>query len=114
MTPLRDLARDRQRRIGTALVTPTAQTDPRELALVAREYSSVTPENAMKWVTIHPARDRYEFAAADAVVDFATAHGMTVRGHTLATIVSSRSPYCVTTSTPSSVISAGASSSGTW
>jgi len=32
---------------------------------------------------IHPAEDRYNWAAADAIVDFATAHGMRVRGHNL-------------------------------
>ncbi|MEP6624462.1 MAG: endo-1,4-beta-xylanase, partial [Acidimicrobiia bacterium] len=83
-TTLRAAAGRRRRGVGTALAAPTASTDPHELALVAREYSSVTPENAMKWDTIHPARDRYDFAAADAIVAFATSHHMTVRGHTLA------------------------------
>jgi endo-1,4-beta-xylanase len=80
---LRAAAQRRGRVVGTALAAPSATTDPSELALVAREYSSVTPENAMKWDTIHPARDRYDFAAADAIVAFAHAHHMTVRGHTL-------------------------------
>ncbi len=80
---LRAAARRRRRSVGTALAAPTANTDPRELALVANEYSSVTPENAMKWSSIHPERDRYDFAPADAIVAFAAAHDMTVRGHTL-------------------------------
>jgi endo-1,4-beta-xylanase len=83
VTTLRVLADRHHRRVGTALVAPAADTDARELALVASEYSSVTPENAMKWATIHPARDRYDFSGADAIVDFALAHDMTVRGHTL-------------------------------
>ncbi len=82
-TTLRAAARRRGRGVGTALAAPTASTDPRELALVARDYSSVTPENAMKWDLVHPAPDRYDFSAADAIVTFARAHHLTVRGHTL-------------------------------
>lgn len=50
---------------------------------LAREFSMVTPENVMKFGLIHPARDRYDFSGADAIVDFAQAHDMRVRGHTL-------------------------------
>lgn len=37
----------------------------------------------MKWGQLHPEVDRYDFAGADALVEFATAHHMRVRGHTL-------------------------------
>ncbi len=37
----------------------------------------------MKFDAIHPARDRYSFTDADAIVNFAIANGMAVRGHTL-------------------------------
>ena len=37
----------------------------------------------MKWDTIHPTRDHYDFGPADAIVDFALAHHMVVRGHNL-------------------------------
>jgi endo-1,4-beta-xylanase len=37
----------------------------------------------MKWDFIHPEPDVYNFAAADAIVDFAEANGQVVRGHTL-------------------------------
>ncbi|MEU3254773.1 endo-1,4-beta-xylanase [Streptomyces sp. NPDC006997] len=51
--------------------------------ILGRQFSSVSPENQMKWDFIHPERDRYDFAAADAIVDFADKHGQVVRGHTL-------------------------------
>jgi len=51
--------------------------------VLAAEFSSVTPENQMKWELIHPGRDQYDFAAADAVVAFAEEHGQQVRGHAL-------------------------------
>jgi endo-1,4-beta-xylanase len=37
----------------------------------------------MKRSTIQPDRPSFDFAAGDAVVDFAAAHQMKVRGHTL-------------------------------
>ena len=43
-------------------------------------YAMLTPENASKWSTIHPERNRYDFTAFDRVVDFARAHGQQVQG----------------------------------
>lgn len=51
--------------------------------ILAAEFSSVSPENQMKWDFLHPEQDRYDFAAADAIVDFAERNGQVVRGHTL-------------------------------
>lgn len=58
-------------------------TDDAYRALLAGQFSSLTPENALKWESVHPGRDRYDFAAADAVVDFAEQHHQQVRGHNL-------------------------------
>lgn len=52
-------------------------------ATLAREFSLLTPENELKMKPIHPGPDTYNFGPADALVDFATAHQMKVRGHTL-------------------------------
>ena len=81
--PLRELAHRHHIKVGTAIGLPELDTDLEYLTVAAREYSSVTPENAMKWEQIHPERDRYDFAAADRTVAFARAHRMMVRGHTL-------------------------------
>jgi endo-1,4-beta-xylanase len=43
----------------------------------------LSPEIALKWMGIHPARDVYDFRAGDELVAFADAHDMQVRGHTL-------------------------------
>lgn len=51
--------------------------------LLGREFSSVSPENQMKWEFIHPERDTYRFGPADAIVRFARQHHQVVRGHTL-------------------------------
>jgi endo-1,4-beta-xylanase len=46
-------------------------------------FSSVTPENELKWEDVEPGNGSYDFGPADRIVDFARAHGMAVRGHTL-------------------------------
>lgn len=51
--------------------------------LLGQEFSSVSAENQMKWEFIHPERHRYNFAQADAIVDFARRNHQVVRGHTL-------------------------------
>src|SRR3954452_14841109 len=52
--------------------------------LAAREFSMVTPENEMKPDATEPNQNQFNFSAGDQVYNWATSHGMKVRGHTLA------------------------------
>ncbi|MEU5738096.1 endo-1,4-beta-xylanase [Streptomyces tendae] len=52
-------------------------------ATLDREFSSVTPENEMKWDATEPSRGTFTFGSADRIVDHAQSQGMDVRGHTL-------------------------------
>ncbi len=70
--------------IGAAVASIPLLTDAPYRNLLGREFSMVTPENVMKFQFIHPQRDVYAFADADAIVDFARANKMAVHGHTLA------------------------------
>ncbi|MCP2170475.1 non-reducing end alpha-L-arabinofuranosidase family hydrolase [Goodfellowiella coeruleoviolacea] len=47
------------------------------------EFNGVTPENEMKWDTVEPNRNQFNFGPADAIVSQARSRGMAVRGHTL-------------------------------
>jgi endo-1,4-beta-xylanase len=80
-TPLKQMAANKGIRFGFALNYHLLSSNPAYDALVARECSIVTPENAMKWEGLHPAPDEYTFTQADAIVAFARKHSMTVRGH---------------------------------
>jgi endo-1,4-beta-xylanase len=80
--PLRDLGARRGVRIGTA-VDPSFFTETAYTATLAREYSQAQPENDMKFGPIHPGPTTYSFTRADAIVKFASDHGMAARGHTL-------------------------------
>jgi endo-1,4-beta-xylanase len=54
-----------------------------DTTLILREFNSVTPENAMKMGPIHPEEGRYNWKDADVIVNFATSHGLRIRGHNL-------------------------------
>jgi endo-1,4-beta-xylanase len=47
------------------------------------EFNGVTPENEMKWQTVEPNRNQFNFAPAEQIVSQARAKGMKIRGHTL-------------------------------
>ena len=69
-------------RIGATL-EPSQIAEPAYAETLAREFNSLTAENAMKWYSIQPSRDRFEFGGADAVLAFADANDLQVRGHAL-------------------------------
>jgi endo-1,4-beta-xylanase len=81
--PLRDLADRIGMRFGSAVMASDLGQDANYREVLGREFNSLTPFVEMKWGTIHPEPGRFDFTKADALVEFATAHRMRVRGHTL-------------------------------
>src|SRR5512138_926851 len=70
--------------MGTAINKWTLERDDAtQRELIAREFNSITAENCMKWMEIHPEEDRWNWGPADQFVDFGTKHGMRIVGHTL-------------------------------
>ena len=70
--------------IGAALsLDQISGKEPEAMALVARHFNSITPENILKWEEIHPKPGQYNFAAADRYVAFGEKHKMHIIGHTL-------------------------------
>lgn len=57
--------------------------DPDAAEFAGRQFSSITAENDMKWQSVHPWPDRYNFQAADAYLEFARMHDIKVIGHAL-------------------------------
>jgi len=80
--PLRDLAAQRNLRIGAA-VDPSHFSEAAYTDTLAREFNQVTAENAMKFDATQPAQTTFSFTQADSIVSFARANNMAVRGHTL-------------------------------
>ncbi len=67
--------------VGAAI--PGVELNQAERQLLFRNFGTVTPENCMKPEPLHPSKDRFDFAQADALVKMARANGLTVNGHTL-------------------------------
>ena len=59
------------------------ELDVANAALVKREFNTISPENVLKWVIVHPQPNRYDFAPADKYVAFGERNGMFIIGHTL-------------------------------
>ena len=70
--------------VGAALAPKTfEELDAANAALVKRECNTISPENVLKWESVHPAPGRYDFALPDRYVEFGERNGMFVIGHTL-------------------------------
>lgn len=83
-TTLKELAESRGMYVGTAVGSVFHQrNDLMYYEILQREFNMVVAENEMKFDTIRPSRDQYNFTAGDRLVDYAEEHGMAVRGHAL-------------------------------
>jgi len=77
------IAQGKGLRFGTA-VGMGQYPDERYRALVESECGVIVPENELKMQAIHPVGpDQFDFSRADILVDYATKHGLKVRGHNL-------------------------------
>ncbi len=54
-----------------------------ETELIKKEFNSITPENDMKMVSVHPSEHVWNWTNADKIVDFAVKNGIKIRGHNL-------------------------------
>ncbi|HVZ32073.1 MAG TPA: endo-1,4-beta-xylanase [Polyangiaceae bacterium] len=66
--------------IGAAVNSETLHT---HADLLAQQFDSITAENEMKFESLEKTEGKFDYASADEMVAFASAHGMKVRGHNL-------------------------------
>jgi endo-1,4-beta-xylanase len=70
--------------IGTALDTSQIkEKDAAVSSLIAKEFNSITAENCMKSMFIHPEKDKFDFEMVDKYVAFGEKYNMYIHGHTL-------------------------------
>lgn len=82
---LRKLAEQRGIYVGAAVTFPSgnnAGNRPEYERVLRTSFNGLVAENAMKFQSLSPSRGTYNFGPADAIADFATTHGMKLRGHT--------------------------------
>jgi endo-1,4-beta-xylanase len=59
------------------------ERDARGASIVKSHFNAISPENVLKWESVHPSPGRYAFAAPDRFVEFGERNGMVITGHTL-------------------------------
>ncbi len=57
--------------------------DARGAPIIQAQFNTISPENVLKWESVHPRPNEYAFDAPDRYVAFGEKHGMFVIGHTL-------------------------------
>jgi endo-1,4-beta-xylanase len=80
---LRAAAHAAGRLIGVAVSASALADDPAYAALLATEFSAVTPENATKWAVVQTDPYVWELDDADAIVAAARDADQRIKGHTL-------------------------------
>ena len=83
VAPLRDAAASAGRLVGAAVYSSGLAGDPTYAAAASRHFNSLTAEWEMKWDPVETTPGVYDFSGGDAIVAFAEAHGMRVKGHAL-------------------------------
>ena len=81
--PLRALAKAKGILVGTAVRADQLKRNRAYRELIAQQFSTVTPENEMKWDATEPEQGTFDFGPADEIVARARAAGQKIRGHTL-------------------------------
>lgn len=69
-------------KVGVA-VNQRNVTDPDQMALIEREFNSVTAENDMKPVSVQPKEGEWTWERADRIANFCREKGIKMRGHCL-------------------------------
>jgi endo-1,4-beta-xylanase len=71
-------------RIGAALnPSQFLEENTNSVALIKSQFNTITPENVLKWESVHPKPDAFDFEPADRYVAFGEKYGMFIIGHTL-------------------------------
>lgn len=71
-------------RIGAALNSAQFEDrDPLTDPIIKSQFNQISPENALKWQSVHPDADRYTFDEADKYVAFGEKYHMFILGHCL-------------------------------
>nr|B4XVN1.1 RecName: Full=Endo-1,4-beta-xylanase A; Short=Xylanase A; Flags: Precursor [Streptomyces sp.]ABX71815.1 xylanase [Streptomyces sp. S9] len=79
---LGELAEAKGRYFGSATDNPELP-DTQYTQILGSEFSQITVGNTMKWQYTEPSRGRFDYTAAEEIVDLAESNGQSVRGHTL-------------------------------
>jgi endo-1,4-beta-xylanase len=57
--------------------------DANVISIIKSQFNSITPENCLKWDSVHPEPDVYNFQQADRLIEFGEKNKMFIVGHIL-------------------------------
>ena len=60
-----------------------SEEDRRGVPIIKAQFNSISPENVLKWESVHPQPDQYDFVGPDRYVQFGESNNMYIIGHTL-------------------------------
>ncbi|WP_205502390.1 endo-1,4-beta-xylanase [Rufibacter psychrotolerans] len=70
--------------VGAALNHRQAMgQDPKAEAIIAQHFNTISPENLLKWGSVHPQPETFNYKPADAYVALGKKHKQFIVGHTL-------------------------------
>ena len=71
-------------KIGAALnYEIISEEDSLSFSILKKHFNTITPENIMKWMFIHPGQDSFNYKQSDVYVDLGVRNNMHTVGHTL-------------------------------
>lgn len=70
-------------KIGAAIDVYLLQTNALYKSTLIKEHSSITIENAVKWPTVHPSQNTFDFSGGDYIADFCSENNKRLHGHCL-------------------------------
>lgn len=82
-TLLRTEAAKKDILIGSGAVSPAYLDDCGFSVVLSEQFNSLSPENEMKWSSLHPTKEHYSWDMLDRLVHFAENNNMAVKGHGL-------------------------------
>jgi endo-1,4-beta-xylanase len=70
--------------VGAALsARQFCESNAVEATIVKAQFNTISPENALKWESVHPLPGQYDFSQADKYVEFGIKNDKFIVGHTL-------------------------------
>jgi endo-1,4-beta-xylanase len=60
-----------------------SEEDQRGVPIIETQFDCISPENILKWESVHPEPDQYDFSGPDQYVAFGEKNHMAIIGHTL-------------------------------
>ena len=69
--------------IGAAIDPNLLQTNLSYRNIITGELNSITTENALKWPSVHPQQNTFDFSGGDVLVNFALQNKKRIHGHNL-------------------------------